>query len=594
MQFVEIKTIEQLDWIIEEINFANYAYIALDCETTGLDYFRDHILSFTFTPAGSEIAYFAPGDFKAALSKCQVPVVLHNFKFDFHMFFRAGIDLRNLGLRYDTIILDHLLDENNPHGLDDIVQRRYGDTYKEVFWNTYKTFEEAPRPAQIEYACKDVLYTDRICRDTLTDLTKDGIPASLITHVNNLALTLYDTEINGVRVDLPYVAGLAESLSAKINDLKTKLYSRVELECQMVENELFEKELEKRKTPKGKLSVKRPRFSFDSPAQLGALLYDHLSLPIQLNKQRNRTTDDEALERLESYHPVVSAIREYRAYQKVFTSFIEGTLEKVRDSKIYPTFNACGTVTGRISSSNPNLQQLPSSGGVRGIYVPKEGYVFISRDYSQLEIVIAAHFSQDKNLFRIVLEGASQHDITAQGLGIDRAKAKMINFAMLYGAGVSKIKSILGCNDAEAQEALNKYWNTYPGLKSFISECHLRVDRGLPMITPFGRRRHFPKKFQSHWEKERAKRQAANSVIQSTGADCTNESFYTIDKVLRRQGTGRALLLVHDEVIIEVRKDRAEEADERLGQIMSSIGVKVQLTLPLKTSSSGPMVRWED
>jgi DNA polymerase-1 len=594
VEFSELTTQEEVRDLIQHYNKGLYDYIVLDTETRGLDRHDNELLAITVTGSQSGKAYFIDGRYAKAFDSLKVPLTLHNFKFDFHMFNLAGVDLRNCGLRYDTLILDHLLDENNTHALDDIIQRRYKDNYKEEFWSKYDNYGDAPHEEQVAYACKDVLYTDRVAIDTLSDLDREGVPRTLIEHVNKLALVLYNTEKEGLIVDLPYVSTRGEYLNEKIRTLKSQIRNLVDLECQMVENELYEKELDKRKTPKGKRNVSRPQFSFDSPLQLGSLIYDHLGLPVQLNKQRNRTVDDTALSELEDKHPFIPLLREYRGHQKVFTSFIEGTLEKLHNGKIYPTFNPCGTVTSRISSSGPNLQQLPSQGGIRGIYIPRPGYKFISRDYSQLEIVIAAHFSQDSNMLKIVLEGASQHDITAAGLGIERSKAKMINFAMIYGAGVNKIKSILECSDKEAEIALEKYWNTYPGLKKFMKVCHDKVERGIPLETPFGRRRHFPKKFDTKWDLERAKRQAANSIIQSTGGDCTNRSFYLVDAWLRDREAGKALIAVHDEIIIEVKDNYTTEADEALGKIMSSVGEEIKLTLTLTTSSSGPMSRWED
>jgi len=594
MKYKELTTAEDVKEVLYNFERAcDYAFI--DTETTGLHRYNDRILAITLTSGPNDTAYFIDGQYAPLFQELRdCTLVLHNFKFDFHMFANSGVDLRKCGPVLDTLLLDHLLDENLPHGLDDIIQRRYGDDYKAKFWEKYNDYGKAAREDQIEYACKDVLYTARIFYDTTGDLTSAGVPQSLIKHVHRLAQVLYDTETAGIRIDLPYVAEKGEHLSKLIVDLKLKMRTEVEIECQLVENELYEKELDKRKTPKGKLGVKRPSFNFDSPVQLGSLLYNHLGLPVQVNKQRKRTVDDNALANLESKHPVIPVLREYRGHQKVFTSFIEGTLEKVEGSRIYPSFNVNGTVTGRISSSEPNLQQLPSSGGVRGIYVPDSEKVFISADYKQLEVVIAAHYSRDSNLLKIVHEGASQHDITAAGLGIDRSIAKKINFALQYGAGPPKVKSILGCSDKDAELAFNRYWETYSGLREFVRGCHLKVERGEPLVNPFGRHRRFSKTFADHWEKERAKRQAPNALIQGTGSDCTSYSLYTIDAVLRNQGLGKALFSVHDEIIVQVDKTGVDRAKEIIQTVMVGIGKEIELTVPLSVEVSNAMNRWED
>lgn len=917
MQFKEITSEAEFKELIDVYNASSCEYVALDSETTGLSRFSDKLISISITSQNSNEAFFVSREYIKPLRDLKKPLVLHNFKFDFHMLASAGIDCRDIHLYLDTLILDHLLDENNPHGLGDIIQRRYQDDYKARFWEKYPDYNAAPKDAQIEYACKDVLYTDRVCRDTLRDLSAAGRPKSLIDHVHRLALALYDTEAEGIKIDLPYVAKVGEDLTQKISTLKSEIRGIVDLDCQLVENDLYEKELDKRSTPKGKLGVKRPSFSFDSPSQLGSLLYDYLRLPVQLSKKRSRTVDDAALEVIQDEHPVIPLLREYRGHQKVFTAFIEGTLEKVHKGRIYPSFNVCGTVTGRLShciaegqlvsvvggqkpieqvvpgdlvycyddlgklkiskvlkrydngekecvevkwqssgcgktgtlictpdhrlkhkyegwvqakdlkrgdkifhlrralqvngrirlygtnsymeleeacikreyfkgtsedhihhinevksdnrvdnlvvlsdtehtklhsnknrekirahlsrfwgkaahnptyldenpnwihttkfqllrmiskargrptyvpmdfetfkkkcrllgvdlkslcsryshkglyrsralvmkalegggvvqasellhtdvrglkklcqdygltynhqilsvkpkgvyrvydlevegfhnfivnelcvhNSNPNLAQLPSSGGVRGIYVPKEGYKFISADYKQLEVTLAAHFSRDPALLSIVYEGASQHDITAAGLGISRSLAKTINFGMLYGAGPSKIASVLGCSAADAERTYSKYWETYPGVRDFNRRCHDKIDRGEPIITPFGRARHFPRTYENKWDKERAKRQAPNALIQSTGADCTNWAYYTINDTLLAKGFGKALFTVHDEVIIEVLDNKVDESREILKTVMESVAKLISLSVPLTVDVSEGMSRWLD
>lgn len=567
-------------------------YVVLDLETTGLDPFNDRITDFILTGFEQDEAILCPGSSVSVLSHLNKPLVCHNFKFDFNMCYRNGVDLRNTGLHADTLLLDHLLDENLPHGLGDIVQRRYRDTYKDQFWAKYKHYTDASVEDQLEYACKDVVYTGMIYRALVNDLTAAGIPTSLIKHVHSLALCLYDTEITGIKLDLPYLEGISRDLTTKIAAVKGKMRSLVDLECQQIENLEYLKELEKRKTDKGKSNVKRPQFNFDSSLQLGKLLYDNLKLAPQFNKDGNRTADDAALEKLEDSHGVVSHLRQYRGDQKLFTAFIEGSLQKMRADRIYPSFNVNGTVTGRISSSSPNMQQLPKEGGIRGIYIPNPGNKFISCDYAQLEVTLAAHFSRDKNLLKIVYEGASQHDITAEGLKIDRKTAKTINFALQYGAGVHKIQKILACSAEEADKALKAYWETYSGLAEFIKHCHSRVDKGIPLINPFGRQRRFNIQGRSFWEKAKAKRQAANAIIQGTGADITNRAFYLVGEILRKTDMGNALFPIHDELLISVNENYIQEASEILTKTMIGVGKEIGLTVPLAVSCSKPMARW--
>lgn len=591
MKVTELKSLEDCVELIQWHNTRS-TYVVLDIETTGLDPFTDKITDICLSGKSSIESSIFPAKFLSSLELLKRPLVAHNFKFDFNFLLKAGIDLRQQGLYADTLLLDHLLDENQPHSLDEIVKRRYNDPYKEIFWSQYKKYEDAPREAQVHYAGKDVIYTGLVYKDLVSDLISKEIPKTLIQHVHDLALALYSTELSGIKLDLEYLHKMERELQHKIYALQHSMRADADLDCTIIENNEYIKELDKRKTDKGKQGVKRPTFNFDSQKQLCSLLYDKLDLEPQFNKNRKRTVDDAALDRIEQQHALIPKIRSYRGYQKVYTAFIEGSLKKMRGGRIYPSFNVNGTVTGRLSSSSPNMQQLPTDGGVRGIYVPEDGFSYISCDYSQLEVTLAAHFSRDKNLLRIVYEGASQHDITAEGLQIPRQIAKTINFALQYGAGAKKIQTILGCSFQDAELALNKYWETYSGLRDFIRQCHSKVEKGIPLVNPFGRQRNFPKEFETHWDLERAKRQAANSLIQGTGADVTNKAYYGVHSTLTTLSYGRALFPIHDEILIEVKDEHIEHSRALLEDAMLEVGKEINLTVPLSTQCGKGMKRW--
>ena len=591
VQAVNINTkVDDLNRLLIGFNEAKTP-IVLDLETTGLSPHKDKILDCALMQLGSDNVYFLSEEQIPLLSGLKCPLIGQNFKFDLHMLYRAGVDLRDQWYA-DTMLLDHLLDENQEHGLDAIIQRRYQDTYKEVFWSKYDNYADAPKEEQIAYNAKDVVYTGRVYQDITQDLLATGIPQSLILHVHKLAKVLLNTEIAGLKLDLEYLRKIAEDLTTKIRNATQEMRLGVENQVEQIELESWMTELDKRTTPKGKAGVKRPEFNWNSGAQLKTLIYSKLKLPTQFTKARKPTLDDAALENIETRHPLIPKLREYRGNQKVYTAFIEASLERMVGGRIYPSFNVNGTVTGRLSASNPNLQQLPREGGVRGIYVPDTGYKFVSLDFSQLEIVIAAHFSQDPALLSIVLEGKNQHDITAQALGIDRGLAKIINFAILYGAGVNKIKSTLNCNDAHAQKMLDLYWKTYSGLYKWVQECHLKVEKGQYLENPYGRRRHFPTTFEDKWALERAKRQAANSVIQSTGSDITSESAYLVDTELKKLGIGHLVLTVHDELLIAAKENACAEATLVAKSIMEDAGKRAGLTVPLIAEASEPKDRW--
>lgn len=595
MRIERLREPSEIRALINVLN--SCTYMVLDTETTGLDPYKDKLLTIILSGRSPDTAFVFDAEHRELLRDLKTTLVGHNLKFDLHFLYTHGVDLRHLQWR-DTMLLHHLYDENAGHSLDSIVKEWFQDDYKERFWASCGgDFTRASVEEQDQYAGKDVIYTRRVYDRLLSGLQKDGVADDLSNHVHSLARALLDTEVQGVRLDLPYLVRLGVEHLHSIRMLKRQMREIVKVQIDILETNSYLRELNKRKTEKGKDAVPFPEFNFDSSQQLQELLYDRLKLPKQLNQQRKLTCDDAALEALEAKcrSGFIRALREYRGKQKVYGSFIEGSLSRMRDGLIRPSFNINGTVTGRISSSEPNMQQLPRAGGIRGIYVPEPGRVFVSCDYSQLEVTLAAHFSLDPQLLKVVNEGASLHDITAAGLNIDRQAAKTINFALQYGAGVHKIQSILGCNRQRAEEALARYWETYEGLKRVIDSCHAKVAAREPIVNPFGRRRRFPlPAMASERDVARAQRQSFNALVQGTGADLTNRAFYLVSERLKESGQGRGLFVVHDEILIEVDREYADYWDQELQKTMVQVGEEINLRVPLKSQSSGPMDRWED
>lgn len=568
--------------------------VALDVETTGLTR-GDRIISCAITgPTENHIAFFGPQFLEELLSApIGMRFVMHNASFDLKMLAWHGIRLHDKYEYTDTMILAHLLDENKDLGLGDLVLEHFNDNYKKEFWDKYKKAEDASEKELKEYNAKDVRYTFLLHRMLQLGLNKDRIPDSLTNHVHQLQRTLLETEIEGIKVDKDYLINKGTELKTRITQLLPEMRESVKDEIELIESEDWLKELDKRKTEAGKARVKKPEFTFDSAKQLMRLLYDKLQLPKQYNqKTKQPSVDYESLQTINDQHILIPKIQEYRELNKVYTAYIEGTLDRMYNETIYPNFNVTGTATGRISHSNPNLGQLPRSGGIRGIYIPRQGYAFLSADFSQLEVCLSAHFTRDANLLKIVNEGASQHDITAAALGIDRNTAKTLNFAMQYGCSHFKVAKILGVSIEEGKKAHEKYWETYAGQKAKMDECAAKVDSGISIESPFGRRRRFEKRERKSWDS--AYRQAWNALVQGTGADCTSRAFYLTDAELKRRNVGRALFTVHDEIIIEAKKEYAAEAEKILLETMESVGQEIGLTVKLKAQGSGPCERWED
>jgi len=569
--------------------------VVIDVETTSKNAREAKLLDIQMSK-GADDVYIFDAEFAPEILRLpeKITLVAHNYKYDAHVLYRHGVDLLKRTWR-DTLLMGHLANENREsYSLDSYVKEMFNDDYKEAFWSKYKSYQEASEEDKIHYACSDIIYTGRIYRHLSESLReRENIPCSLIEHVHRLAAALLQTEIHGVCIDRDYLGTLGERLLRRIQEIQPQMRSCVADEIDLIELEEWEKEIAKRKTPKGKASVQRPSFSFESSKQLQHLLYSSLSLPVQKNaKTKAISTDSASLERLKGAHPIIELIEENRELQKIYGTYIQGTLERQVEGKIYPEFRVSGTSTGRISHSNPNLAQLPKSGGVRGIYRASDGMVLLSADYSQLEVIIEANLTGDKTLKEMIENGESKHDMTARGLGVDRNTAKTLNFALQYWASHFQVQKILKCSEPEAKKVWEAYWRLYSGPKRLKAITDAAVDDGIPIVTKFGRKRRFEVRRRALWDKDY--RQAYNFLIQSTGADITSRAFYEISDHLERHNRGRGLFTVHDEILLECKKEDVDSVQKLLLSFMESIGTELEFKIPLRAESSGPMERWED
>lgn len=596
MKFKRLNTANDVSELIKFHN-SNSESIVIDVETTSVNPRECTLLDIQLSGSNEDSAVIFSQEFRELLKDISKSITLvgHNYKFDAHVLYRHGVDLLDRKWR-DTLLLGHLLDENrDSYSLDSYVKEYWNENYKEEFWSKYKSYKEAPEEEKVDYACRDVVYTGRLFREfrERAQHSLEQIPDSLVEHVHCLQTQLLRTEIQGIRIDLKYLEELGVKLKQRIGELEPKMRSLVKDELDVLELDLWEKDLQRFKTDKRKAGVPKPTFNFESSKQLADLVYRRLGLPVQKNpKTRQISTDYESLQKIKDYHPVISLIQENRELQKVYGSYIEGTLDRSSNGRIYPEFRVAGTVTGRLAHSNPNLAQLPKSGGIRGIYVPDPGRVFVSADYDQLEVVLEANLTGDRSLRHMLENGESKHDYTARELGCTRDTAKTLNFALQYWCTASKVAKLLGVSKDEGTRIWNKYWEVYSGPKRLKAKTDKMVDSGEVLSTVFGRKRRFEVRERNEWDGDY--RQAYNFLIQSTGADITSKAFYLIAEELLRSGQGRGLFTVHDEIILEVDERVCHYWDKRLIDVMCVVGNECNLTIPLKAKSSGAMLRWED
>lgn len=592
MKFERLTSKQDVDNLIQYHNRWS-KYVVIDTETTSVNPREAKLIDVQLSGRLDDTAYIFDAAFASGLLNfsSNILFVAHNYKYDAHVLFNAGVDLLDR-CWHDTLLIGHLLDENREsYSLKSYVKELYDDDYKD-FWEKYDSYESAPEEDRVLYACKDIVYTNRLYQSFLDNPDFASIP-ELVRHVHRLQRALLRTEITGICIDRRYLSDLGLSIRNRLDALEPQMRSLVKNEIEIIELEDWAEQIQKYKTPKGREGVTRPVFNFGSSKQLQRLLYGQLQIPAQQNeKTKAVSVDTHALERVRNHHPIVDLIQQNRELAKIYGTYIQGTLERQIEGRVYPEFRVAGTVTGRLAHSNPNLAQLPKSGGVRGIYVPTPESYLLSADYSQLEVVIEANLTSDPNLRKMLENGESKHDLTARELGVDRALAKTLNFALQYWASHFKVAQLLGVSPEEGLKVWNQYWRIYSGCKRLKAATDEMVNRGEPIETRFGRKRHFVKKSRHPWDADY--RQAYNFLIQGTGADITSRAFYLVDDYLRECNIGRGLFSVHDELIIEVRKDSVEQAETKLLNTMAGIGNDIGFEIPLKAESSGAMERWED
>lgn len=595
---MQFKRLTERSDVVDLVQWHNKhsAFIVLDTETSDKEPRKAHLIDIQISGKTSDEVIIFEAKFADVLKlvhKDRVSFVAHNYKYDAHVLYLHGVDLRQHHWR-DTLLLGHLCDENREsYSLGSYVKEYWNDPYKEEFWERNSSYEEAAKDEAEKYACLDIYYTHKLYALLTQSLDEQSIGASLVDDIHRLQAGLLRTEIEGLKVDVPYLSDLGATLKSRIDELEPQMRRCVKDEIELLELAAWAEEIKKRKSDRGKARVQRPLFSFNSAPQMQTLLYRFLSLPVQYNeKTKTISTDYASLEKIKSLHPIVGLVQENRDLQKVYGAYIEGTVDRLDNGRIYPQFRVNGTKGARISHSNPNLGQMPSSGGVKGIYVPDDGELFSEFDYSQLEVCIEAHLTQDKNLLDIVCNGASKHDITAAGLGIPRSLAKTVNFAMQYFCGPKKVASILGVSLAEGQHAWNKFWETYPGpkiLKAYTDKC---IDDGIPLVDLFGRNRRFAYRKRREWDKDY--RSGYNFIVQSPGGQLTNNAFYKANERLRFASWGKAVLTVHDSILASLRMAHQEPAAESVARLMVNEGGLINLSVPLKVSSQLGMPRWLD
>jgi DNA polymerase-1 len=561
--------------------------VGTDLETTGLNSRKDLIVGMSFAYSFKD-AFYIPmskgtGDpywnenssilkwIKKYLDNDQVGFVLHNGKFDRKFMRREGFDIRNFA--FDTMLADYLINENFAHKLEICGRRMLPDDHSRAHDKISELVKQlgiskgtalgmlrVPMKLMKNYACLDTTSSFELSQLYNPILEKENLGRLYYMLMMPLQEVLMEMEERGVRIDTERLRKLKE----------------VEPDYIKFSEEIFE--------------MVGERLNLNSPDQVCELLYDKLRLTRQNNKEGNPSSDDGALSKLSGEHPVVDLIRKYRSSFKIYTSYIVGLSELLDGDRLYTSFLAHGTRTGRLSSADPNLQNIPVRSDlgkkIRACFVPDIGSKFGDYDFSQIELRALAYYSRDPILLKAYQTNEDIHRKTASiafGVNLEnvtdrqRGAGKTLNFGVIYGMSAYGLKDALkghwreGIDEVvQAQQFLDKYFGDYRGVKSLIDRTHKELDRTGEVISMFGRRRRFPNiNSVKGFKKGFLQRQAFNALVQGTASDITSLALIRVNNLLKERGfNARPVIDVHDELIFNVPNEECEELGRLIPECM--------------------------
>jgi DNA polymerase I len=500
----------------------------------------------------------------------------HNIKYDWHVLQTLGISLGNIS--FDTMLASYLLNpQRRKHGLNDLALELLQKKKVPIALligkgKEQKSMREVAIPSVSDYCCEDVdvtsqlklLFTEALQERALTSLFKD-LELPLLTILARM-------ERHGIYLDAKQLSHYGEELSHEIHQLREKIFH-----------------------------LTGEEFNLNSPQQLSQMLFQKLGLPMPRHKKSETSTSALVLEHLAQDHPVASLILQYRVLEKMRSTYVEALPNEinVKTGRIHCTFNQSVTATGRLSCQTPNLQNIPVRGEhgtrIRACFKPdKQHWSFLAADYSQIELRLLAHFSEDEALISAFQKGEDIHAHTAAricNLPLNqvtpelRAQAKTVNFGVLYGQGSFALAQQTGMSLAQASEFIRTYFERFPRVEHFLEQCRQNVRKTGVSKTLFGRERPIPEiENKNPMIRAAAERLAVNTPLQGTAADLIKLAMIEIDQAIQeRQLHGVMILQIHDELIFEVPDQELDTFKKMVKEKMSRI---VRLNVPIEVSLS--------
>ncbi len=584
--FKTITTPAQLDEWLAKINNADI--ISFDTETTGLDPLVSTIVGLSLSVQAGEAAYLplthdyfdAPEqlDFKATLATLKpilenpdIKKVGQNLKYDKHILANHGIALN--GIAHDTMLQSYVLESHRTHNMDDLAMRHLGlETicFEDVAGKGVKQvpFNEVTVETASDYAAEDADITLQLHQTLLPHIEKDEKLNYIYSEIEMPSMeVLYTIERNGVLID-------ANMLNKQSNEIGMRL---IELE-----NKAYE--------------LADQKFNLASPKQLQEILFDKLGIkPLRKTPSGKPSTNEDVLQELALDHPLPKVLLEYRSLAKLKSTYTDKLPKMINlgTGRIHTSYNQAVAVTGRLASSNPNLQNIPvrtvEGRRIREAFIATEGSHIVSADYSQIELRIMAHLSKDEGMLAAFANNEDIHKATAAEIfGVERDQveseqrrfAKVINFGLIYGMSAFGLAQNLNIERSAAKSYIERYFARYPGVRQYMDDTReLAKEKGY-VETYFGRRLWVPEISSSNGTRRAsAERAAINAPMQGTAADLIKLAMIAVQNWLVSEGLQTKLIMqVHDELVLEVPDGELSLVKEKLPELMQNVAT---LDVPL-------------
>ena len=585
LKYDTILTWDAFDTWLARIDAAELT--AIDTETTSLDEMVAQIVGISFSVTPGEAAYIplrhagpdAPtqlpfdevlAKLKPWLEDATKAKLGQHIKYDRHVFANHGIEVQ--GYAHDTMLQSYVLEVHKPHSLESLAERhtgRKGISYEDLCGKGAHQipFAQVDVAKAAEYSCEDSDQTLDVHRVLWPRLQADDKLRFIYELEMQSSETLYRIERNGVLIDGPTLAAQSHELGQRIVALEQEAYA-----------------------------IAGQPFNLGSPKQLGEIFFDKLGLPvIKKTATGARSTDEEVLEKLAEDYPLPAKILEHRSLSKLKGTYTDKLAQMAlpRTGRVHTHYAQAVAVTGRLSSNDPNLQNIPirtpEGRRVREAFVAPAGHVIASADYSQIELRIMAHISEDAALLRAFHEGQDVHRATAaEVFGVEVAQvsseqrryAKVINFGLIYGMSAFGLAKALGIDNTAAKNYIQRYFERFEGVKRYMDDTRQSAKSKGYVETVFGRRLYLPEINSPNGPRRGgAERAAINAPMQGTAADLIKLSMVAVQKALDTQRKATKMIMqVHDELVFEVPEDEVDWVRAEVPRLMAGVA---ELKVPL-------------